>query len=111
MAEQASKLSKDVTDLKGEIARVEAQLEQSFAKLQKAMETMDSSAKTIEEQVDSYKAKIDDMDTSVVEPKYAKPAEKRKPQHTVGTYAVKMKPAQKKTLTDSVLDTIAKIIG
>ena len=111
MAQQASKLSKDVTDLKGEIARVEAQLEQSFAKLQKAMETMDSSAKTIEEQVDSYKAKIDDMDTSVVEPKYAKPAEKRKPQHTVGTYAVKTRPVQKKTLTDSVLDTIAKIIG
>ena len=110
MAQQASKLAKDVTDLKGEIARVEAQLEQSFAKLQKAMETMDSSAKTIEEQVDSYKAKIDDMDTSVVEPRFVS-TEKRKPNNTVGTYAVKAKPVQKKTLTDSVLDTIAKIIG
>ena len=111
MEEQASKLSRDVVDLKGEITRVEAQLEQSFAKLQKAMETMDSSAKTIEEQVDSYKAKIEDMDTRVVEARNAKTAENRKPQHTVGTYAVKSKPAQKKTLTDSVLDTIAKIIG
>ena len=112
MAEQASKLSKDVDDLKGEISRVEAQLEESFAKLQKAMETMDSSAKTIEEQVDSYKSKIDDMDTSVVAPRQIRlSSENRKPQNSIGTYAVKTKPVQKKTLTDSVLDTIAKIIG
>ena len=112
MAQQASKLSKDVVDLKSEIARVEAQLEQSFAKLQHAMETMDTSAKTIEEQVDSYKAKIDDMDTSVVEPERSKTVVgKAKTTNTIGTYAVKAKPVQKKTLTDSVLDTIAKIIG
>ena len=50
------------------------------------------------------------MDTSVVTARYEK-AEKRKPQHQMGTYAVKAKPVQKKSLTDSVLDTIAKIIG
>jgi len=110
MEAQAAKLSKDVVDIKGEIARVEQQLEQSFAKLQKAMETMDSSAKTIEEQVESYKAKVEDINTSVPAPKQVN-SEKRKPQNTLGTYAVKAKPVHKKTLTDSVLDTIAKIIG
>ena len=73
---------------------------------------MDSSAKTIEEQVDSYKNKVDEMDTSVVSVQQIRlSSEKRKPQNSIGTYAVKTKPVQKKTLTDSVLDTIAKIIG
>ncbi|MBE6895060.1 MAG: hypothetical protein E7483_05625 [Ruminococcaceae bacterium] len=111
MEVQAAKLSKDVVDLKSEIARVEEQLEQSFAKLQKAMETMDSSARTIEEQVENYKNKVEEIDTSVPKVKTEKqPVSKKSSQHTIGTYAVKAKPA-KKSLSDSVLDTIAKIIG
>ena len=110
MEEQATKLSRDVDDLKDEISRVEAQLEQSFAKLQKAMATMDSSARTIEEQVDSYKTKIEAIKTSAPgnEPAVSKD---KKVASLSDTYAIKPRPVQKKSLTDSVLDTIAKIIG
>ena len=113
MEEQASKLSRNVVDLKGEITRVEAQLEQSFAKLQKAMETMDSSARTIEEQVDSYKAKIEGIKTSLdAEEKNAEaPSKDKKVASLSDTYAIKARPVQKKSLTDNVLETIAKIIG
>lgn len=105
--EQAARLSVNVVDLKSEISRVEAQLEQSFAKLQKAMETMDCSAKTIEQQVDSYKSKVQSMDTS------AKRAEQKNERFTLGgeeKACIKAKP-QKKSLTDNVLDTISKILG
>ena len=111
LEEQAAKLSRDVVDLKDEIGRVEAQLEQSFAKLQKAMETMDSSAKTIEEQVDSYKNKIDKIKTRVDDEGTPVASKDKKVASLSDTYAIKARPVQKKTMTDNILDTIAKIIG
>ena len=112
LADEAQKLSGDVINLKDEIARVEAQLEQSFAKLQTAMATMDTSARTIEQQVDEYKTKIDAIETES-KPLQTKSVNKdKKVASLADTYAVKVpsKPV-KKSLTDSVLDTIAKIIG
>lgn len=111
MEAQAAKLSRDVVDLKGEISRVEAQLEQSFAKLQKAMETMDSSARTIEEQVDSYKNKIESIKTRVDDEGNPVASKDKKVASLSDTYAIKARPVQKKSLTDNVLETIAKIIG
>ena len=113
---QAAQLADNVTGLKEEIARVESQLEQSFAKLQHAMETLDTSAKTIEAQVDEYQAKIDAIETESkplqVEEKSEHPAKDKKLASLADTYYVKptAKPV-KKSLTDSVLETISKIIG
>lgn len=112
MVEQTQALKGDVINLKEEIARVEAQLEQSFAKLQHAMETMDSSSKTIEQQVDEYKAKIEAIETESKAELPKAQSKDKKVASLADTYAVKVpaKPA-KKSLTESVLDTIAKIIG
>lgn len=112
MVEQTQALKGDVINLKEEIARVEAQLEQSFAKLQHAMETMDSSSKTIEQQVDEYKAKIEAIETESKAELPKSQSKDKKVASLADTYAVKVpaKPA-KKSLTESVLDTIAKIIG
>lgn len=112
MAQQTKALKGDVVSLKEEIARVEAQLEQSFAKLQTAMETMDSSAKTIEQQVDEYSTRIDAIETESKPVTPPAPSKDKKVASLADTYAVKV-PAKpvKKSLTDSVLDTIQKIIG
>lgn len=112
MVEQTQALKGDVINLKEEIARVEAQLEQSFAKLQHAMETMDSSSRTIEQQVDEYKAKIEAIETESKAELPKAQSKDKKVASLADTYAVKVpaKPA-KKSLTESVLDTIAKIIG
>ena len=102
MVEQTQVLKGDVVNLKEEIARVEAQLEQSFAKLQHA----------IEQQVDEYKAKIEAIETESKSELPKAQSKDKKVASLADTYAVKVpaKPA-KKSLTESVLDTIAKIIG
>ena len=112
--EQAANLSADVVNIKDEISRVEKQLEESFAKLQHAMTTLDASAKTIEAQVDEYKNKVEDMETTLPEVCEEETVSKDKKLASLAdTYAIKAvpKPVQKKSLTDSVLETIAKIIG
>lgn len=115
---QAAQLSSDVVNIKEEIARVELQLEESFTKLQSAMETLDQSAKTIEQQVDEYKNRIEVMETSLPEKleiaegeKSAAVSKDKKLASIADTYSVKAvaKPV-KKSLTDSVLETISKIL-
>lgn len=119
---QAAQLSGDVVNIKEEIYRVEKQLEESFAKLQHAMTTLDSSAKTIEQQVDEYKNRIDALETSLSdiaegcaagENGHNAQFKDKKLASLADTYSVKAvpKPVQKKSLTDSVLETITKIIG
>ena len=98
---QTVNLSGNVINLKEEISRVERQLEQSFTELQSAIENLDSSADAIRRQVDSFKTKAEAVDTSgkLIEEK------------NIDTYrAVSAVKNVRKTLTDSVLDTITKIL-
>ena len=99
----AADLMGKVADVKGEISRLEQQLEESFAKLSRAMDKMDKASTVIEEQVKEYRAEIDVLDVFT--------------ENTAETPVVVTKPAQpktkviaKKTLTDSVLDTISKLL-
>lgn len=94
----AANLMDKVADVKSEIARLETQLEESFSKLSTAMENMDKASTVIENQVMEYRTKVDKIDTSV---QYI-PEEK--------TELPKPKAAVKKTLTDSVLDTITRLL-
>ena len=96
----AADLMVKVADVKSEISRLEQQLEQSFAKLSTAMENMDKASSVIETQVMEYRKKVDDIDkispATVVEPVAPVKAEPKQP--------------VKKSLTDSVLDTISKLL-
>ena len=104
----AADLMDKVADVKGEIARLEEQLEQSFAKLSTAMANMDKASSVIENQVSDYRKQVGEMDkfTPVKEEKTAPvPAPAVKP-------VAPAKPQQqpKKSLTDSVLDTISRLL-
>lgn len=94
-----------VADVKVEIARLEEQLEQSFAKLSTAMENMDKASSVIETQVGQYKKQVEVMDriTVVEEPEQKKNV-------VVGQPVARPQPQPKKSLTDSVLDTISKLL-
>lgn len=107
MVENVTSLSGDVVNLKDEISKVERQLEQSFQKLQKAMADMDESAKTIEKQVMSYKEKTE----SVVKTEVTKtePTTKKASFQNVAQARQFVRPT-KKSLTETVLDTISKIL-
>ncbi len=99
----AGNLMDKVVDMKGQIAALEEQLNQSFAKLSTAMQNMDKASSLIESQVKEYQQKVDKTDvftgTIQPEPKQEKPR------------AVKVTPQPvKKSLTDSVLDTISKLL-
>ena len=95
----AANLMDKVADVKSEITRLETQLEESFSKLSTAMENMDKASTVIENQVMEYRTKVDKIDTSV---QYIPDEEK--------TELPKPKAAVKKTLTDSVLDTITRLL-
>lgn len=96
----AADLMGKVADVKSEISRIEQQLEQSFSKLSTAMENMDKASSVIESQVMEYRKKVDDIDK--ISPVTVTPE----------TVPVKpeTKPIPKKSLTDSVLDTISKLL-
>ena len=101
----AANLMDKVADVKSEIARLEQQLEDSFAKLSTAMENMDKASCVIETQVGEYKKRVSVIDAvPVVE---VTVPEQRK---TVGQPVSVAKPQPKKSLTDSVLDTISKLL-
>ena len=99
----AADLMGKVADVKGEISRLEQQLEDSFAKLSRAMEKMDRASTVIEEQVMEYRTQVETLDdfTREIRPEAVLPAK-----------SVQQKPKviPKKTLTDSVLDTISKLL-
>jgi len=90
-----------VADVKGEISRLEEQLERSFAKLSTAMENMDKASSVIESQVMEYRKQVDDIDK--ISP-VAVAAEDAAPVKTT------VKTVAKKSLTDSVLDTISRLL-
>lgn len=96
----AADLMEKVADVKGEISRLEEQLEQSFAKLSTAMENMDKASSVIESQVMEYRKQVDDIDK--ISP--ATVAGEEAPVKAV------VKPVVKKSLTDSVLDTISRLL-
>ncbi|MBR5521354.1 MAG: hypothetical protein IKU54_05090 [Oscillospiraceae bacterium] len=97
----AADLMGKVADVKGEISRLERQLEDSFAKLTDAMEKMDKASTVIEAQVKEYRTEVSKMDDfPPVTYRETYPTEK----------IVKAKALPKKTLTDSVLDTISKLL-
>ncbi|MDD6186458.1 MAG: hypothetical protein PUB11_00180 [Oscillospiraceae bacterium] len=89
----ASRLMSRVTDVKAEIASLEEQLEASFNKLTAAVRDMDKAGSIIEKQVRDYTEKVGEIATFI-------PAEA----------ATKPKKSEKKTLTDTMLDTIAKLL-
>ena len=97
----AADLMEKVADVKGEISRLEQQLERSFAKLSTAMENMDKASSVIESQVMEYRKQVDTIDK--ITP-VAVAAEDPAPAKAV------VKPVAKKSLTDSVLDTISRLL-
>ena len=100
----AADLMDKVADVKGEIARLEEQLEQSFAKLSTAMANMDKASSVIETKVSEYKKQVAVLDKIQPVEEVAKVAE------TVKQPVAKPQPQPKKTLTDSVLDTISRLL-
>ncbi len=96
----AADLMGKVADVKGEISRLEQQLEQSFAKLATAMENMDKASSVIETQVMEYRSKVDMIDK--ITPATAVEADE--------PIKAEAKTPVKKSLTDSVLDTISKLL-
>ena len=94
----AANLMDKVTDVKGEIARLEEQLESSFAKLSTAMQNMDKASGAIENQVKEYQSKVENLEVVSVD-------EESKDEKIVDEAA-----AIKKSLTESVLETISKLL-
>ncbi len=101
----AANLMDKVADVKLEISRLEQQLEQSFAKLSTAMENMDKASSVIETKVSEYRSQVDVLD--VIE---AVAVEEQSEQKKVAVGHPVAKPQPKKSLTDSVLDTISKLL-
>lgn len=96
----AANLMGKVADVRTEISRLETQLEESFAKLSSAMENMDKASHVIENQVMEYRTKVDSLDV----------APRQTVEEPVRSGPVKAKVVAKKSLTDSVLDTITKLL-
>ena len=97
----AANLMDKVADVKVEISRLEQQLEDSFAKLSTAMENMDKASCVIETKVAEYKSKVAVLDDFSI-------AEEPEQKKTVGQPVAKSQ--TKKSLTDSVLDTITRLL-
>ena len=98
----AADLMEKVADVKVEISQLEKQLEESFAKLSTAMANMDKASSEIEHQVTEYRKQVDTIDK--IAPVAALGEDKPKP----APQQAKVQP--KKTLTDSVLDTISRLL-
>lgn len=98
--ENAAHLMEKVSDMKAEIAKLEDQLEGSFARLNTAMENMDKAGLAIEQQVNSYREQVNFLDIE-------QPA---KVQNVSPAYTPERKAQARKSLTDSVLDTISKLL-
>ena len=98
----AANLMDKVADVKSEISRLEQQLEESFAKLSTAMENMDKASSVIEEKVTEHRKQVEVMDKF-------QPAKEEEPAKATVKQTV-IKPQPKKSLTDSVLDTISKLL-
>ena len=100
----AADLMDKVADVKGEISRLEQQLEQSFAKLSTAMANMDKASSVIESQVSEYRRQVEEIDKFT-------PAQEETPVNLPQPAPVKKpQPQPKKSLTDSVLDTISRLL-
>lgn len=97
----AADLMDKVKDVKTEISRLEEQLERSFAKLSTAMDNMDKASTVIENQVKEYRTEVSQLDITVE----SSPAPVAKP-----VAAARPVTPAKKSLTDSVLDTISKLL-
>ena len=101
----AAELMGKVADVRGEISRLEQQLEESFSKLSTAMENMDKASSVIESQVMEYRTEVDKIDDFTQDIQEAPKVE-----INVKPVQPKAKAVTKKTLTDSVLDTITKLL-
>ena len=99
----AADLMGKVADVKGEISRLEQQLEESFSKLSQAMEKMDRASSVIEEQVKEYRAQVETLDDF-------RRDVREEPVILPKSTQSRPKVIAKKTLTDSVLDTISKLL-
>ena len=90
----------DAQDRKAEIAKLEDQLEGSFARLNTAMENMDKAGLAIEQQVNSYREQIGFLDEE----------QPQAPEKAFSARTTGKRVQLKKSLTDSVLDTISKLL-
>ncbi len=104
----AANLMDKVNDVRGEISRLEAQLEDSFNKLSNAMDSMDKASHIIREQVAEYRSDVDLIDNIHVDIA----EEEALPQNAAINSRIvpRAKPVVKKTLTDTVLDTITRLL-
>ena len=96
----AAHLMEKVSDMKAEIAKLEDQLEGSFARLNTAMENMDKAGLAIEQQVNSYREQIGFLDEE----------QPQAPEKAFSARTTGKRVQLKKSLTDSVLDTISKLL-
>ncbi len=101
----AANLMEKVADVKGEIGRLEQQLEETFAKLSVAMENMDKASEKIENQVNEYREKVDKIDNFT-----PALAEETQREESARSQIPGARAVAKKTLTESVLDTITKLL-
>lgn len=93
----ASGLMTRVVDVRAEIARLEKQLEESFQKLSQAMRNMDAAGSLIESQIQDYQNRVQRLDKTKVDV-------------SLDEGEIPEEPKAKKTLTDSVLDSISKLL-
>lgn len=100
----AGRLMDKVADMKNEISQLEKQLESSFEKLSVAMKNMDTAATNIESQVQQYHRQVRRMDEGM---NFSIPSGLE----TESTYtAAGEKFSPRKTLTETVLETISKLL-
>ncbi len=92
----AADLAGKVSDVKSEIARIEAQLEASFNTLSLAMQKMEKAGSVIEDQVNEYRDRVARVDEFIMKEKNEEPERVPSP--------------ERKALTDNVLDTITRLL-
>ncbi len=109
MQKKVANLAGDVVNLKSEISHVEKEIEESFAKLKNVLQTIDSSAKTIENSVVEYKIKVETLGENIRREKEILNESKNVCEEPVCEVKEVIK-THKKSLTDSVLDTISKLL-
>lgn len=103
--ENAVHLMDKVTDMKSEIVRLEEQLESSFSKLSTALDNMEKAGNVIENQIKDYQERVETLDVVKISEDITESEEKSNV-----TVQKSNCLENKKSLTETVLDTISKLL-
>ncbi len=106
----AANLMEKVGDVRSEIGRLETELEASFSKLANVIASMDKASRTIETQVKEYYDKVDKLDRPAPLAEIAEEKPRPKPEQIRRPVPNAKVAVKKPTLTDSVLDTISRLL-